>query len=244
MRLLPFPSSHVGSAWCVLAALVAGAEPVAVRSVESIPVPSSETRSAVLFLGSELKIKDEAGQWRQISAADGKSFATLLPGEAAIRVELAAGAFEFTYERALKLAAGRVEISNFEVTPGFSAARDPGRRWLQSQSLAASGVMDQERSANLRAGAEVVVGRSLQAVATNPNLSSSQKDQSMREIEGSAAPQTSVDPTIPRLEMGNHPGFDRAHHRFPGKLDEQAGALPATTRPPLWALNNEIKRDV
>ncbi len=26
--------------------------------------------------------------------------------------------------------------------------------------------------------------------------------------------------------------------------DEQAGALPATTRPPLWALNNEIKRDV
>lgn len=205
-----------------MSAVLGAAEPRPVRTIESVSL--AEMRSEVLFLGSTLTVRDEAGAWRRVNGAVGRMFAEEVPGQGALRLETMEGGFEFTHERTLKLAGGQVRVTNLVSEPTYSAARDPGRRWLQGQAAAVSGTMDAERAASLRAGAEVAMGRALNSVATNQTMDAGQKEQSMREIEGRAAVLIAGDSSTPNLEVGDDVEVDGEETNLVRRREQEAVA--------------------
>ncbi|WP_221030181.1 hypothetical protein [Actomonas aquatica] len=162
------PHTRLSRLWWMLvsAPMLFGAEPTATKVIDSRPAPAP--RSHVLFLGADLKVKD-GETWYDIDGVEKGWFVSASTGELPVRIPMNRPGFEFSFDRNLKLTAKQVSVSNLKMEPTFTPARDPSRRWLESQSLAISSAGDLVNAASRELRSTIVAAEQREAMLNSPN---------------------------------------------------------------------------
>lgn len=138
---------------CVLFGLLAANFSLFAQSSPSAPQVVSSTAAPVerthrIFLGAEIKVKDDAG-WHRVDGAERGWFVSHEAG-VPVRIPMDRPGFEFSYDRTLKVTAQEVDVLNLKTEGAYSPNRDPGRRWVADQSMAmASSSQDVDVATNV-----------------------------------------------------------------------------------------------
>ncbi len=170
---------------CVLIGALAigvslAASPESVKTVESAP-----RDDCLLFVGAQLKVKDEQG-WHKVVGVEPGAFLTMEQGEM-VRLPMDRPGFEFSLERVPRITMQEVRLADRTLTPAYTPARDPRRRWLDNQNLAMSNASDDLNAATRHLRGQIAA--------------QAQVDRLVNSAAGAGAPQAVVE----QITSGNVP---------------------------------------
>ncbi|MCF3651669.1 hypothetical protein [Synoicihabitans lomoniglobus] len=156
----------LGTIVCATGHVVPAATPPSIQqTVASRSAPDS--RPYLLFLGADLAVKAEDTWWK-IDGVERDWFLSHV-GELPTRIPMNRPGFEFTFEQALKVSANLATLGDVVAKSDYTRLNDPGRRWLESQALAISGIDAEVNAATRKLRALNAAAEQRQAVLNNPN---------------------------------------------------------------------------
>lgn len=189
---------------------------------------TTAARSCVIFVGADLAVEADGRFW-PIDGVEGSALVSQA-GEIPTRIPLDRKAFSFTFEPVLKVSAQSAQILDWKNEPTYSVARDPGRRWLASQALAATSTMDSARTANILAAREAAASDQRAAVMNDTTAPAGTQQGTLAEIDGRAAQDTAPDVSTPDLQVGDadDPEFKRSRAQQVANADEETDVATRT----------------